>query len=293
MNKKKPENTDRLLDTKYRPKEQEVRSCLKWLFESKYIQFGEECWMDKDKEDYEKGSSEENIADIVFTDSGLHDLTALELKGDYFPSSKAIQQLKTYRKFVDNTYLVCSSDRLNESFVNQCKEMGVGIVNISIDFDMILDSTHPPIMKMTRNHLIKLRKSFFFDLLRKFNIVIKDSERYWENFEKYCPILLKKHNTGELLEAWKELWTRQNFWKEDGGLLTKRYNKKLVFSGEQVTSWFVDNGQFILDVFGKIYEYSSYDDYYKELINLKGDIEEILSRSKPMEPTIKREDDRF
>ena len=63
------ENTDKILNTKYRPKEQEVRTCLKWLFSSKYIQYGEECWMDKDKEDYEKGSSEGNIADIVFTDS--------------------------------------------------------------------------------------------------------------------------------------------------------------------------------------------------------------------------------
>lgn len=86
-----------VLNIEYQPGEQEVRECLKWILKDNHMIFGEECWLDKDKEDC-MGDKKYNIVDMLFSDYFAHDLVALELKGKYVPKKKALEQVKTYRK---------------------------------------------------------------------------------------------------------------------------------------------------------------------------------------------------
>jgi len=179
-----------VLNIEYQPGEQEVRECLKWILKDNHMIFGEECWLDKDKEDC-MGDKKYNIVDMLFSDYFAHDLVALELKGKYVPKKKALEQVKTYRKFADSTYLVCSGNSFDTEFIEKCKKIGVGIVSLSINTKKILKSNHEALTKINKKHLMKLRKSYFFDLLKKFNFHVNKSDLYWTTFDKYAPLLLK------------------------------------------------------------------------------------------------------
>ena len=282
-----------VLNMTYQPGEQEVRRCLTMMFNDMYnIHYGEECWLDKDKEDYVKGEKEGNIADMIFTDEQIHDLTALELKGRYLPRKKSLEQLKTYRKFVDRTFLVCSHTDFDRKFIDQCKKLGVGIVSLTINTKTILESKHDALTKFTKSHLIKLRKSSFFALLRKFGYKIKDSDLYWPAWEKYAPFLMKVVDRAKLIDEWKKQWCQQIMTVKNV-FLSERENKDLIYHGDGMSAWFSENGEYILSTPGHNLILDSPVDMKKNLEAMKNNIDEILKRLKPMEPTLKSWDDRL
>lgn len=287
-----------ILNIRFRPSEQQVRKCLEWIFKEHAIPYGEECWLNKDKDDFIEGEEEGNIADIIFTDKEIHDLTALELKGKYLPKKKALEQLKTYRKFVDRTYLICSNIEFDKEFLEQCNTLGVGVVSLTINMKMIAESKHDTVSKFTRSHLFKLRKYYFFELLRKFGIAVKTSDLYYESFDKYAPILLDKNKVsrGELIDEWKKQWMAQI--QTSGTSLinfivgSDTEQKELIYHGNKLRAWFQGDGRYILASPGKTWKFESYPDFIKYIDTLQEDLAEIKKRLKPMEISIKEHDER-
>jgi hypothetical protein len=253
-----------VLNMTYTPGEQEVRRCLTMIFDDRDVKYGEECWLDKDNEDYIKGEKEGNIADMIFTDQQIHDLVALELKGHYLPKAKALEQLKTYRKFVDETYLVCSRTEFDPDFIAKCEKLGVGIVSLTI----------------------------FFELLRKFGYPVKNSDLYWKTWEKYAPILMKDVDRGKLIDEWKKQWCQQIMTVRHV-FVSRNENKNLIYSNDGMAAWFSDNGEYILKTPGHTATFDSLPDFKNNLESMKNNIDEILKRLKPMEPTLKTWDERL
>lgn len=281
-----------VLNIEYHPDEREIRECLKWILKDNSMIYGEECWLDKDKEDYIEGEKQGNIVDMIFSDFIAHDLIALELKGKYIPKKKTLEQVKTYRKFADSTYLICSGNDFDNNFIEECKKLGVGVVSLSISTKKILESKHESLTKINKKHLLKLNKSYFFDLLRKFNYPVNKSDLYWSTFDKYASLLLKC-DSEKLVDEWKRCWLNQITYSGENPYIATHDNKRLIFQGHGITSWFTDDGQYILNAFGEIRTYNSFVDFRHKLITIKEDIEEMLNRTKEIGTTIKMKDERF
>lgn len=303
-----PENRPRLyhdmfpadiLNIRYRPGEQQVRECLKWIFEDHSIPYGEECWLTKDKEDFIEGEKEGNIADIIFTDKEIHDLAALELKGKHLPKKKALEQLKTYRKFVDRTYLVCSHIDFDKEFLDQCNKLGVGVVSLTINMKMITESKHDALTKLTKSHLLKLRKYYFFELLSKFNVVVNSSDRYYETFDKYASILLDKNKTprDKLIDEWKRQWMEQiasGTQSVVDFIAGRRREMQVIHSGEKITAWIHDDNVCDLAAPGHTWKFESYKDMLEFIEVMHADLEQLKNhiKIKPPKISLAERDDR-
>lgn len=287
-----------ILNIQFRPNEQQVRRCLQWIFDEKNIPYGEECWLTKDKEDYIEGEKQGNIADMIFTDKEIHDLAALELKGKHVPKKKALEQLKTYRKFVDRTYLVCSAVDFDKEFIDQCNKLGVGAVSLTINMKMICESKHDALTNFTSSHLLKLRKHYFFELLRKFNVVVNSSDRYYETFDKYASLLLDKKKTSreKLIDEWKRQWMEQitsGTQSVVDFIAGRKRSMQVIHGGEKITAWIHDDNACTLSVPGHSWNFESYRDMQGFIDVLYSDLEELKNhiRIKPPEISIKGCDD--
>lgn len=288
-----------ILNIRFRPSEQQVRRCLQWIFDDNDIPYGEECWLTKDKEDYIEGEKMGNIADMIFTDKEIHDLTALDLKGKYLPKKKALEQLKTYRKFVDRTYLICSNIDFDKEFIDQCNKIGVGIVSLTINMKMIAESKHDILANLTKSHLLKLRKHYFFELLRKFNIKVNSSDRYYETFDKYAPILLDKKKTSmeKLIDEWKRQWMEQITYDTSSMvdfIAGRKKEMQVIHGGEKITAWIHDDSTCTLSAPGHTWNFESYMDMLKFVEVTQEDLEQIKNhiKIKPPEISIKTSDNR-